>query len=51
MMRRIGVLCFALALAVGAIQVPACEYDPTTGPQPSGTLEGRVALADQSRLA
>ena len=38
MMRRLGAVLFALALAASAIQVPACEYDPTKGPQSAGQV-------------
>lgn len=30
-MRRFGLLTFALVLAMAAIQVPACEHDPSSG--------------------
>jgi len=33
-MRRIGVALLALCLAVGAIYVPACEYDSNGNPRP-----------------
>jgi hypothetical protein len=29
-LRRFGLALFALALAAAAIQVPACEFDPTS---------------------
>jgi hypothetical protein len=29
-LRRFGLAIFALALAVAAIQVPACEFDPSS---------------------
>jgi hypothetical protein len=31
-LRRFGLAVFALALAAAAVQVPACEFDPTSPP-------------------
>jgi hypothetical protein len=46
-LRRSGFAAFALALAAAAIQVPACEYDPSS-PSPDVRPARHAAPAETS---